>query len=607
MKRWTGEWRLLVAAALLGAGAYAATAGFQFVYDDVHIIQNKALLHSLANWREILRTTWWGHSLYRPFTELTFALDWTLSHGDPRWFHVVNVLLHGAVSALVYALARSGLSPVGAGAAALLFAVHPVHVEAVANVVGRAELWAALFTLVAALAYRWDGRLAARGNHTWRRAATSLASLLAVFLGMASKETAFATPGVLLLVDWWEGQRTGEGAAPTFRRHWVLWAATVALSLEWLWIRAGVLGELAGDHPAAGLEGEGLLGRAVVMAPVVLQYARLLFFPARLSADYSPNFLPVPGSFTGSVAAGLVLAAAALALAFRARQRAPALAFGIAWIAGTLLIVANLIVPTGVLLAERTLYLPSVGAVVMLGWLAAWAEANWRHAGVALAGLGVALGMARTATRIPVWSDNARFFPQLVKDAPGSYRSYWVAGAMAYDAGDPRRGEALLRRALDIYPLHPRMWETLAAQLERQQRWLEAAQAFRAVYTLDSTNLEDGARGILAFLRAGMPDSALSLAARLGAAYPDAPAYLAARAEIARAQGKLLESMTWRRRLAWADPKVWQYWFLTSQAALEVRACWEARRSLERAKALAPAEPRLAELEQRVAKSDCHA
>jgi len=599
------EWRPVAAAALLAAGAYAMSAGFQFVYDDVHIIQNKTLLHSLANWREILRTTWWGHSLYRPFTELSFALDWSLSQGDPRWFHVVNLLIHAAVSALVYVLARGGLSPLGASAAALLFAVHPVHVEAVANVVGRAELWAALFTLVAALAYRADARLAARQDRSWRRGLASVGTLVAVLLGLASKETAFATPGVLLLVDWWEGRRTGEGAACTLRHHWVLWAATVALSLEWLWIRAGVLGELAGDHPAAGLEGEGLLGRAVVMAPVVLQYARLLFFPARLSADYSPNFLRLPEGLTVSVAAGFTLAAAALVLAFRARHRAPALAFGIAWIAGTVLIVANLIVPTGVLLAERTLYLPSVGAVIVLGWVAAWAEVHWRYVGVALAGLGVALGMARTVSRIPVWSDNARFFPQLVKDAPDSYRSYWVAGALAYDAGDPKRGEALLRRALRMYPLHPQVWETLAYQLERQQRWREAGQAFRAAFTLDTLRFNAARHGVLAFLNAGLPDTALALAERLGAAAPSEPNYLAARAEIARAQGRLLEAMTWLRRLAWTNPTIWQYWSYTSRAALEAGSCWEARRSFERARALAPSEPSLVELRARLDASDC--
>ena len=253
----------LAACTLLAMGTYAASVRFPFVYDDVQIIRDNATLHSLAGWREILTQTRGGHYLYRAITELDFAVAWALGGGRPALFHAVNVLLHGAVTALVYLVARGGLGPVGAGAAALVFAVHPVHVEAVAGAVGAAELLAALFTLVAALAYRTDGRLAATAPGDRRRGLTSFGTLAAVGLALASKESAFAAPGVLLLMDWWEGRRTGETLTEPFRRHALLWLATVALSLEWLWLRAGIVGGLAGDHPAPGLEGLGLVGRAL--------------------------------------------------------------------------------------------------------------------------------------------------------------------------------------------------------------------------------------------------------------------------------------------------------------------------------------------------------
>ncbi len=76
--------------------------------------------------------------LYRPAAVVSYAVDWTVSGGRPWWFHVVNVLLHGLVTALVVVVAGAWLLPVGALGAALLFAIHPVHVEAVENVVGRA-------------------------------------------------------------------------------------------------------------------------------------------------------------------------------------------------------------------------------------------------------------------------------------------------------------------------------------------------------------------------------------------------------------------------------------------------------------------------------------
>lgn len=603
MKLSRAERWALAASVLLAAGAFAQTAGYQFVYDDVHLIQNKTAVHSLTRWREILTAPLW-FGLYRPVSHLSFAVDWAVSGGDPRVFHVVNVALHALVSALVFLLARSGLGVLGAGAAALIFAVHPVHVEAVANLVGRAELLATAFTLLTALAYRADGRLAAAGDRSWRRGAASLGTLAALALGLGSKETAFAAPGALLLVDWLEGARTGEPARRRFDRHWVLWVGAVALSLEWLWLRMSITGAL-GTHWAPGLEGQGFGGRALAMAPVLLEYARLFVFPLKLSADYSPEFLKAVPALTLAGAAGFALLVVAGVAAVGARHRAPVVACGIAWIGGTLLIVSNLIVPSEVLLAERTLYLPSVGAVLVLGWVVAWADASWRHVGAALAALAVGLGMARSVMRNPTWTDNDHFFPQLVRDAPGSFRSYWVAGALTYGSGDRQRGEALYRRAIVIYPYQPGPWGDLAVELEKDGRWLEAARHYQAAFTIDSTDVLKGVLAARNFIRAGRVDSAAALAERMRAAYADDPRYFATMAEVEAARGRHVHAMAWRRRVAWKFPGTWMAWYLAAQEALAARHCWEGRRSTDRLRALRPDRPELAELERRLEELGC--
>lgn len=278
---------------------------------------------------------------------------------------------------------------------------------------------------------------------------------------------------------------------------------------------------------------------------------------------------------------------------------------GLAWIGGTLLIVSNLVVPTGVLLAERTLYLPSVGAVLVFGWLVAWTEASWYRVGVGLAALAVAAGLVGTATRLPAWRDNNHFFPQLVRDAPGSYRAYLVAGALSYDAGDRGQGEALLRRALVVYPLHPVVWSTLAYRMEEDRRWADAAQYFHVAFRLDSMRIEAGVRAAASYLRAGLVDSAEAVADRMAEVNAGDARYLAARAEIAAARGRPLEAMTWRRRQAWQFPHVWQYWFLAADAALQAGYCWEASRSVARVRSLRPDEPRLEVLEQRARAAGC--
>ena len=182
------------------------------------------------------------------------------------------------------------LSPPAALAAALLFAVHPIHVEAVASVVGRAEVLATLFAVAAALLYRAHGR--ADPSPGKSRSVLTVGVLAAVLLALASKESAFATPGLLLLMDWAGAREEGVPAATRFRRHAGLWGTTVLLTAAWLVLRARILGGLAGDYPAPGLGGTTAWQRVLIMLPLVPEYVRLLLFPARLSADYSPNFCP---------------------------------------------------------------------------------------------------------------------------------------------------------------------------------------------------------------------------------------------------------------------------------------------------------------------------
>ena len=600
------ELRCLAASVLLAVGAYAATVGHGFVYDDVFVIQQNPDFHSLANWRILLVSPWWGPELYRPFTSLTFAFDWSISGGSPHVMHVMNVILHAITTGLVFVLARGYLGVLGATVAGLLFAVHPVHVEAVANLVGRAEVLATLFTVAAALAYRADGALAARHDRSWRRGLASFGTLLLLWLAMASKESALAATGIFLIVDWLDAKRAGVRLADQVERHLVLWLAAVALTAEFLWLRASVVGGLEGVHAAPGLEGEGLAGRALVMAPVVIEYVRLLVFPLKLSADYSPDFLRPLAAVTVRGLVGLTVLVLAVAVAVRAKDRAPVVTFGLAWVGGTLLVIANILVPTGVLLAERSMYLPSVGAVLALAWVGVWVVARSRYVGIGLVAVLVALGLVRTLTRVPVWRSEDTFFRRLIADAPGSYRSAWVASALAYREGRRLEGEALALRALRIQPIYPNLWEYMGRRYEEDERWLEAANALNASFRLDSTRMLIAADAIVNYVRAGALDSAMQVGRRARRQEPDDYRVMIALSDLALARGRPLEAMTWRRRVAWQFPHVWQYWYLTAQAAILAPYCPEAERSLERLRALRPELPYRDPLVADAREAGCH-
>lgn len=574
---------------------FAPTYGYDFVYDDVHVIRDNQLIHSLNRWREIIASPWWPDGLYRPLTSLLNAINWAAGHGGPHVFHLTNIFLHGTAAVLVFLLAAELVGPGPALVAGLLFAVHPVHVEAVANVVGRAEMLATIFGVVAALLYLRDGRLIAQGETgSLRRLSIAAATLLAVVCGLASKESAFAVPGLLLLVDWVD-RRAGGSFHERWRRHLPLWALVLAAAIGWLLLRWRVLGDIAGDYSAPGLIGEGLAGRTLVMLPVVLQYVRLFLFPAHLSADYSPNYLPVADSISlaGLVAIGVLGIVGAAA--WRAGRAAPIVTFSLGWIAVSLLIVSNLIVPSGILVAERALYLPSVGIAILGAWL--WQVAPVRGAALATLIIILGAGAARSVTREIVWRSNATFFPALVRDAPGSFRSWWVAAMLAYQSGNRAEGERLIRKALQVYAFHAGPWADWAGELEREQRWRGAADARWAAFRVDPKRRIDAAQAVSDLVRAGAIDLARSRADEALAALPQSYEVKIAAADVALAQGQPARALAWRSSVAEQFPRVWQYWYLTAEAARQARDCRELLGSLHRLRGLLPAHPSLPTLD----------
>ena len=579
----------LVLLVVVACAVYAQTVGYDFTFDDILVIVRRPLFHHIEAWREIIGASWWSNkTLYRPLTALTFAGNWALGHGSPHPFHAVNVFLHAVTCVAVYALARRYLAPSAALVAGLLFAVHPVHTEAVANVVGRAEVMSALFAVLAVLCYQWDGDLADAGDHgSIRRVAATLGTLACFVLALAAKESAFAVPALFLLSDLMDAGRTGRPFEEKARRHILLWIAVIVVGLAWLGLRAKIVGDLTGREVAPGLEGMGLLDRTRVMAAIAPQYYRLLLFPLRLSVDYSPDFMPIVTAWTGRALFGAALVLATLGAALWARRRFPVVTFSIGWMAATIAIVANVLVPTGLLVGERTLYLPSVGTVLLLGWLWGILYRRQRAAAVVTAAVLVLAGTVRTVTRNPVWRSNDTVLPSLVRDAPGSYHAVWVQGMLAAERNQADSAEWYLRQALVIRPIAPPVWRDLASLLELEGRYGESATAFWTSWRLDHERLIELQRAILNGVKAGQVDTA---EARLDEALKVVPKDRAeirlAQAAIALARGQPRKAMTLRRLVAFQFPTFTRSWELTAEAALAAHDCIELARSTSRIRAI---------------------
>ncbi len=433
---------LYVAVAAAAIAVYVGALANRFALDDVPlIVQNPVVGAPSGLWRAFVTPYWppdLGGWMYRPLPVASWALD-RLVDGAP-WYHAVNLLWHAGASVAVAALARRLADDRAALVAGLLFATHPVHVEAVANIAGRAELMAGLFVVLAAYA-------AVVHEHVgWSAAAWALALLC--------KENAATLPA-LVVWSWMVGL-----ARPPRSRKLAFVASWLVVGGLYAGIRSAVL------HPYPGFQSVGLIflgappGAVQVTAVAALaDVARLLVFPLTLRADYSPDERTVVTSPFDSRAlvglACLLMWGALLALAWRRGRKLEA--FGLGWIGVAFLPVANLFFPVGFLVAERTLYLPSVGLAVAAGvWLARLPRSRLVPVSAAL----VLLTGVRTALRVPVWRDNATVTLSILEDSPRSYVGPKRMTGVYLDRHDPVKALNAARVAVQVFPSDPTTYLT---------------------------------------------------------------------------------------------------------------------------------------------------
>lgn len=447
-------WLAVLAVAAVAIASSIAGLSNLLVQDDVSLILQNSRIHHLGNWREVVTSPYWpaawNPELYRPITSLLHAAQFDLGGARPVVFRVLSYLLYAGTAVGVYFLAARLLPWFVAVCLAMLFAAHPVHVEAVALGVGQSELLVGLFALAMTSHYILARRRGALRSRDW-------AWLLVLYvLASLTKEQGMLLPALLVAA---EVLLFPGPARPRARQLWRGYAvfAGVAIAIV-LWRRNILAGQFAGAAIAEALEGLGPGGRMLMMLKVAPEWVRLLLWPAELQADYSPQEIVPSGGFGPSEALGLLLVAAAAAAAWWGCRRAPVFSFGVAWTAVAIFPVSNLVVPTGIVLAERTLFLPSLGVMLALGGLleAFWwqEEGSPRRGWILGAACGalVVAGIARSAERHGVWRNTGVLSVRGAEDAPRSYRAQLAYGYHLFESGERARGIETYRLALALAP-----------------------------------------------------------------------------------------------------------------------------------------------------------
>ena len=506
--------RRLWAALLIAACAvtYANGTFGAFTYDDKAIVRDNPHIRSPKKVGQIFTTSYFGGprgtgSAYRPLLLLSYAAQWWIHGQDVVAFHVVNVLFHAFATLLLASLLlRLDLPPPSIAASSLLFAVHPIHVEAVTSLVGRGETQAAVFVLL----YLHLALTLARAKGEGRKATSHLPALALAALcyaaALLTKESSAVTPALafLLLAYLAEGTLFQRFSA-TLGRVWPLWLLSAGVLAGAFRLRSWVLGGPLRARGSGVFEVENALAalssitRAVNACTILFRYLGRCVFPLHLTGDESAwSIRPVPPLSPLALGATGLLIALVLASLARLPQRSP-LALGFLFFAIALLPTANLLFPTGTIFAERLAYLPSAGICVILGCLLSRVVPASREEpapvqelplppgegrgegetsvsvpvpasrGAAVPTqerllplfLVVLLFSGRTILRNAVWWTDEGLFANLIATSPDSAKAHYDVAYVA--VANRRYSQALAEysRAVSIYP---RYWDAWAGR-----------------------------------------------------------------------------------------------------------------------------------------------
>ena len=413
---------------------YANTLFNDFSFDDEMYILRNQTVHSISPQAFIRPTR--VNNVLRPVTFASFALNWALEGARPFGYHLVNLLLHSAVVLLLYLLFRTLLesephAATIAFAGGLLFAVHPIHTEAVASIAARSELLAAGFLLAA-----WLLHLSER----------QIPALVCLLLALMSKESAAIFLPLVLVGDYVRGKFA------TLRRY-ALFASVTILYLGVFWMikggRFGQKGVSFLDNPLFKLPA-GL--RILNALRIAWKYVALHLYPATLSCDYSYNAIILYAQWRYAVLAlvGTALVLGLWVWALCTRRNAWALA-GAIYLVG-FSVTANVLVPTGTIMGERLAYLPSAGfcLLIALVWIRL-ESCKPRIARVLFAILVVALG-TRTVVRNRDWRDNFTLYTAAVRAVPGSAKMHADLGTEYLKRDQLYAARTEFQTALRIFP-----------------------------------------------------------------------------------------------------------------------------------------------------------
>ncbi len=442
---------------------YIATLGFDYTLDDTLMItKNELTQKGLSGVKEIFSSDafvgFFGENKnlvaggrYRPLTHAMFAIEHDFFGDSPFLGHLINIISYALLSLLIFitlqALFKENTkNPFFSIAfiASLIFIIHPLHVEVVANIKGRDEIISMAGAMAALL-------FSIRYFDT-KKMKFLLFSFVVFFLGLLSKENAISFLGIIPLSLF-------VFRDPKWKDYIPVMTPIVAASMLFILIRSSVLGQVVSTEIPQELLNNPFINatRTEEIATVIftwLLYGKLLFFPHPLTHDYYPKQIPIIDFSDPRAIIPLILFTALIVFAFIKIQKKNIYAYGILFFAFSFAIVSNLFFNIGTFMNERFMFVPLLGFAIIAAAFFQQLITKEKTKKIAYVFLGIIFlaFSIKSISRSFAWKDNYTLFTTDVKISTKSAKVNVSAAELilqkAEQEVDPIKKEELLNQAL---------------------------------------------------------------------------------------------------------------------------------------------------------------
>ena len=503
---------------LMAIVVYIPSINADFTLDDVPIIEENAYIKSIDKIPAIWATHYWAGKidandtgLYRPLTLTTYNLQYAITGSKAAPFHLLNVLLHALVCMVLIRMTTLLFSDYRLSVlAGLLYAVHPIHTEAVCGIVGRAEILAALFILTAMISY-----------HHWRLGGQIkwlVVLLLSTFAAITSKEHGFLIPALLLLQDvyYFFGAKKYE---PDASRKWIAFGSTTMLAIGLWAFRSTITGP---SVPHEQWLGVATANRMATSIRTMAEYVYMHLWPLKLSADYWTDQVPIVGFGNLYVILSGFLLVGIFGISYYLRRKMPVASWGIIFFFLTLLPVANFLFAAGFLKAERILYIPSIGLLTAFAVISVYFmdTKTGRIPAMIVLGLLLLFYTGRTWARAGDWKNNYTLALATLKTSPNSPRFNNMMGLELKAQKKDKDALVYFEKAVQSNPNHVPALVNLGIEYAGFNRTSEAVTILEKAISIDPNTAMAYVNLMSVYRSLGEYDKNLELADKALARFP---------------------------------------------------------------------------------------